>query len=208
MASAEPDTIVIDHSSVPPDATRSFAQQASACSARTAMLDAPVSGGPAAAAAGKMIVWAGGEERIFARARPWIEAYAARVHHMGATGSGQIAKACHQIVACGSVVLWEEALRLASACGLDPAQVADAMDGAAADSQVRRTFARGLAAGDFPLASLANMTKDLCAIQLLAKEHGAAAALSQAALEQFRTRITDLAMPAGPSSSHLQESGS
>ncbi len=85
-----------------------------------AMVDAPVSGGIAAAAGGTLTFMAGGSEQAFARARPILSAMGKAVIHAGAAGNGQAAKICNNMLLGATMVATCEAFAMADKLGLDP----------------------------------------------------------------------------------------
>jgi 3-hydroxyisobutyrate dehydrogenase len=111
-------TIVIDHSTV----SSQTAQQAHALmhAAGGDFLDAPVSGGVEGAKNGKLSIMVGGNADTLRRVRPILEAYAARISHMGGTGAGQNTKAVNQVLVAGIAQGVCEGLALGEALGLDP----------------------------------------------------------------------------------------
>ena len=82
-------------------------------------LDAPVSGGIAAAAAGSLTFMAGGTHDAFERARPVLDVMGGRVIHCGGAGSGQAAKICNNMILGISMIGTCEAFILADKLGLD-----------------------------------------------------------------------------------------
>jgi 3-hydroxyisobutyrate dehydrogenase len=83
-------------------------------------LDAPVSGGIAAAAAGSLTLMVGGTDEQFERARPFLEPMAKAVIHAGQLGAGQAAKICNNLILGATMVATCEAFVLAQKLGLDP----------------------------------------------------------------------------------------
>ncbi|MBE9499886.1 NAD(P)-dependent oxidoreductase [Streptomyces sp. GKU 257-1] len=94
---AGPGKVLVDHSSIGPQETRSLAARLAA-ETGAHWLDAPVSGGPQGAAAGKLTVLAGGSAEDFDRVRPVLDAYAGRCTLTGPVGAGQATKLCNQII--------------------------------------------------------------------------------------------------------------
>ncbi|MEO0391444.1 MAG: NAD(P)-dependent oxidoreductase, partial [Pseudomonadota bacterium] len=92
LPGASAGTLLIDCSTIDVETTRTLAAQARA--AGLAMLDAPVSGGPAGAESGGLSFMVGGGQAAFERAQPMFAAMGAKITHFGASGSGQAAKAC------------------------------------------------------------------------------------------------------------------
>ncbi|HVM22322.1 MAG TPA: 3-hydroxyisobutyrate dehydrogenase [Sphingomicrobium sp.] len=84
------------------------------------MIDAPVSGGIAAAAGGTLTFMVGGSDQAFERARPILEPMAKAVIHAGGPGAGQAAKICNNMILGATMVVTCEAFVLARKLGLDP----------------------------------------------------------------------------------------
>ncbi|MBN9144350.1 MULTISPECIES: 3-hydroxyisobutyrate dehydrogenase [unclassified Novosphingobium] len=83
------------------------------------MVDAPVSGGIAAANAGTLTFMVGGTEQDFAEAQPILAAMGKAVIHAGESGAGQAAKICNNMLLGASMVATCEAFKLAERLGLD-----------------------------------------------------------------------------------------
>lgn len=128
-----PGDVLVDHSTISPSATRSFARQAAELG--IAWVDGPVSGGSEGAVRGTLAVMAGGDPDALERARPYIEAYATSIVHVGDDpGAGQLAKAANQILVVINQLAVSEALMLAQGAGLDLGAVVRAVEGGAAGS--------------------------------------------------------------------------
>jgi len=127
-----PGSLVVDHSSISPRATRRLAEAAAAEGAH--WLDAPVSGGSEGAARGTLSIMVGGDPAQLERARPYLEAYGTTITHVGLSGAGQIAKIVNQILVVVTQQGVGEALLLAQAGGLDLNTAIDAVKGGAAGS--------------------------------------------------------------------------
>ena len=84
-----------------------------------AMVDAPVSGGIAAANGGTLTFMVGGSDSAFARAEPILAAMGKAVIHAGATGAGQAAKICNNMLLGASMVATCETFKMAEKLGLD-----------------------------------------------------------------------------------------
>jgi 3-hydroxyisobutyrate dehydrogenase len=84
------------------------------------MFDAPISGGPAGAASGELVVWIGGDEATFERHRAVLERFSAHARYVGPIGSGIVTKLAHNLL--GYVILHAqaEALSMAVRADLDP----------------------------------------------------------------------------------------
>jgi len=83
-------------------------------------VDAPVSGGIAAAASGNLTFMVGGSDEAFERAKPFIEPMAKAVIHAGGAGAGQAAKICNNMILGATMAVTCEAFVLAQKLGLDP----------------------------------------------------------------------------------------
>src|ERR1700742_1524409 len=110
-------TLVIDCSTIAPASAQKVAREAAARG--HAMLDAPVSGGTAGAAAGTLTFIVGGEAGVLERARPVLQAMGRNVFHMGGAGAGQVAKLCNNMALGVIMAVTGEALALGTAHGLD-----------------------------------------------------------------------------------------
>ncbi len=84
-----------------------------------AMVDAPVSGGIAAAAAGTLTFMVGGSAAAFAQAKPVLAAMGSAVIHAGAAGAGQAAKMCNNMLLGATMIATSEAFAMAERLGLD-----------------------------------------------------------------------------------------
>ena len=103
---------------------------------------------------------AGGDEAALDRVRPVLEAFTSRITHFGPIGSGQVAKACNQLVVGSTIEAVAEALTLARRSGLDPARVREAMLGGYASSRVLEIHGRRMLDGAFEGARVDLHAKD------------------------------------------------
>jgi len=115
---AAPGAAMIDCSTVDVETARAVASDAAAKGLHA--VDAPVSGGIAAAAAGTLTFMVGGPADAFERARPYLDAMGRAVVHAGASGAGQAAKLCNNMILGATMIATCEAFNLAAALGLDP----------------------------------------------------------------------------------------
>ncbi len=176
---------IVDHSSIPPAATRDYA--ARAAQAGAAWIDAPVSGGVPGAQAGTLAVMAGGPADQVEAVRPLIAAYASRLTHLGEAGAGQTAKLCNQAIVTATVAAIAEAVGLAQASGIDAARLSEALAGGWADSVLLQTFVpRMTSAGHAPLGALSTFRKDAETIADAAREVGAAMPVAGAVQQLLR----------------------
>jgi 3-hydroxyisobutyrate dehydrogenase len=117
LAAMPKGTLVIDCSTIAPASAFKVSQAAAARG--IVMLDAPVSGGTAGAAAGTLTFIVGGEAEVLERARPVFQAMGKNIFHMGANSAGQVAKLCNNMALGVIMAVTGEALALGVAHGLD-----------------------------------------------------------------------------------------
>lgn len=125
LAHAQPGTLLIDSSTIAPDAARKVA--AAAAERGFSMLDAPVSGGTNGAAAGTLTFMVGGPDEAFAAAKPYLEQMGKALFHAGASGNGQTVKMCNNMLLGILMIGTSEAIRLGMANGMDPAVLSEIM---------------------------------------------------------------------------------
>lgn len=126
------DTVVIDCSSISPDATRVIADRLAERGA--GLVDAPVSGGTEGAEQGTLSIMVGGSVANVERAQPVLDAMGSNVVHVGESGSGQATKLVNQALVGGVVLSMSESLLFARDLGLDLRKVLEAVTGGAAGS--------------------------------------------------------------------------
>ena len=183
-ASAKSGTVVIDHSTV----SSATAQQAQAMmqAAGGDFLDAPVSGGVEGAKNGKLSVMVGGNADTLARVHPVLEAYAARISHMGPTGAGQNTKAVNQVLVAGIAQGVCEGLALGEALGLDPEVLLPTLLSGAAGcwflDKRGATMLRSEFSGGFKLSLL---HKDLKIVRELAQTAGTDSSIIEKSLADY-----------------------
>ncbi|MEM8826634.1 MAG: 3-hydroxyisobutyrate dehydrogenase [Pseudomonadota bacterium] len=118
FATAPRDAVLIDCSTIDVATARKVAGEAA--ERGLAIVDAPVSGGIAAAAGGTLTFMVGGTEAAFQRAEPILSAMGKAVIHAGDAGAGQAAKICNNMLLGATMVATCETLALAQKLGLDP----------------------------------------------------------------------------------------
>jgi 3-hydroxyisobutyrate dehydrogenase len=115
--------LLIDSSTIDVESARAVASAAAA--KNFPMLDAPVSGGVTGAQAGTLTFMVGGAADAFARAKPLFDAMGKTIVHAGATGNGQAAKICNNMMLGISMIGVSEAFLLADKLGLDRQKLFD-----------------------------------------------------------------------------------
>ncbi len=123
VAAVAEGTLLIDCSTIDVDSARATADAAR--QQGLAMLDAPVSGGVAGAEAGTLTFMVGGEAEAFERAQPILSAMGRNIVHAGASGNGQVAKICNNMILGISMIALSEAFTLGRKLGLEPQALFD-----------------------------------------------------------------------------------
>jgi 3-hydroxyisobutyrate dehydrogenase len=109
--------LVVDFSSIHPDAARAIAARLKAANGM-GWIDAPVSGGTKGAEEGTLAAMAGGDVADIERVRPYVLTMARRLTHMGPIGAGQTAKLCNQVIVGCAMAVLAEATRFADSIPL------------------------------------------------------------------------------------------
>lgn len=179
--------LVVDFSSIHPDAARSIAARLKAATGM-GWIDAPVSGGTKGAEEGSLAVMAGGDAADIERARPYVLAMARRFTHMGPTGAGQTTKLCNQVIVGCAMAVLAEATRLASNAGIDAVRLPEALAGGFADSIPLQLFVPRMAQGIHspPLGHIATMLKDLDTVVDVAHDTSTPVPMAALAAQLFR----------------------
>lgn len=162
VASAlRPPQLLVDFSTVRVEQGRAFAaklRELTGCG----WVDAPVSGGPPACAAGTLTVMAGGDTAGIERVRPLMADIAGRFTPMGPSGAGLAAKMINQLIVGCSFAVLAEAVGLAEAAGIDAARIPECLAGGYADSSMLQKVYPRIVARDFaPQGYARQLLKDL-----------------------------------------------
>ncbi|WP_104106349.1 NAD(P)-dependent oxidoreductase [Nocardioides sp. 616] len=134
FAHARPGTMVLDFSTIRPDAAAQLAELGAAKSLR--FLDAPVSGGEQGAIDGTLSIMVGGSSVDFELAQSVLDAIGTTVVHVGSAGSGQTVKAANQLIVGGTLALVAEALTFLEAHHVNTAAAVQVLRGGLAGSAV------------------------------------------------------------------------
>ena len=149
IAGLKAGSLVIDCSSIEPEATRRMARQFR--ESDIGFVDAPVSGGSEGAIHGTLTVMCGGAEEDYERAQPVLQVIGQRVTRIGPVGCGQIAKMANQVVITGTFMALAEALTLAYRAGADPERVVEAIGGGVAGSWILENRSQKMLKDKYPL---------------------------------------------------------
>ncbi len=170
---ARPGSVLVDNSTMSPSATRTMAETLRGKGVE--MLDAPVSGGEKGAIDGALSIMVGGKAEAFARVRPLFEVLGRNVVHVGDNGAGQVTKACNQVVIAQTIAAVAEGLMLATASGVDPAKVREALLGGFAGSRVLEVHGQRMLDRNFKPGFMARLhQKDMRIVLETARELGIA----------------------------------
>lgn len=135
-------SVVIDCSSISATETQGFA--ARLAERGVAMVDSPVSGGPAGAAKGTLSCMLGGDAEVIARVQPMLDAIGEKFVHVGPNGAGQLVKSCNQMVISATLMGVSEAVALCRKLDVDPNAMREALMGGSANSFVMQNHAKRL----------------------------------------------------------------
>jgi L-serine 3-dehydrogenase (NAD+) len=119
------ESLIIECSTIAPESARKVHQAAD--NLGLPMLDAPVSGGTAGAAAGTLTFMVGGNAATLEQARPILAAMGSTILHAGSDGAGQVAKVCNNQLLAVLMIGTAEAMALGVANGLEPKVLAEIM---------------------------------------------------------------------------------
>ncbi len=128
FAAAKINSLFIDCSSIDPNSSREVHQQGQLHHFH--IVDAPVSGGVAGAAAASLTFMVGGSENSFLQAKPILESMGKKIIHTGSAGSGQAAKICNNMILGISMIAVSEAFTLAEQLGLTPKKLFEVVSSA------------------------------------------------------------------------------
>ena len=165
-------SIFVDLSTNSPAMVRRLHQE---CAAKgVTFVDAPVSGGVYGAAAATLAVMVGGDEAVFHRLKPTLDAIGSHVVYCGPIGCGAICKICNNLMSMGTGSLLSEALTLGVKAGVELGVLADVISNASGGcKRLTEKFPRYLFKGNFePGFSTALAAKDVRLATDLGREYG------------------------------------
>ncbi len=167
LAGIDEGGVIAIHSTVHPDTCRSVADNAAGHG--VAVIDAPVSGGGQAAAAGNLLVMVGGETKVVERCRPVFSTYGNPVVHMGALGSGQVAKLLNNLLFTANLGAAADTFALGRSLGVEPEALAEVITRGSAHSYAVGSIVAGGGTVE-PIAALAGplLNKDVALVSGLA----------------------------------------
>jgi 3-hydroxyisobutyrate dehydrogenase-like beta-hydroxyacid dehydrogenase len=189
LAAAGTPLLIIDCSTSNPSSTTALA--AEFATQGVTLIDAPLARTPKEAAEGKLDVMVGGPADSVARARPVLEAFAARIVHTGPTGSGHTMKLLNNFVSMGYSAIYSEALTLGAKAGLTPQVFNSVISGSRMDCGFYQAFF------DFVLNrnenaqrfAIVNALKDMTYLASFAQAAGVANPIGAAVRNGFATAV-------------------
>ena len=190
-------SLVIDCSTI--DVKSARAHGAMCAGYDCAHLDAPVSGGIAAAAAGTLTFMIGGQDEALAKANPLFEVMGQKIVHCGESGAGQAAKICNNMILGITMIGTCEAFALGDALGLSRTSLYEVVSGASGQSWSMTSYCPAPDVGpvspadnDYkPGFSADLMLKDLRLSQIAADSSGLHTEMGALAAELYRRFVED-----------------
>jgi L-threonate 2-dehydrogenase len=179
------DAVFISSATMDPDVARRLAKQLEATGRH--YLDAPISGGAQRAAQGELTILASGSAAAFGKARPALDAMAARLYELGdAPGQGAAFKMINQLLAGVHIAAACEAITFAAKQGLDIKKVYEVITASAGNSWMFENRMPHVLDGDYtPRSAVEIFVKDLGIIQDMARTARFPVPVSAAALQMF-----------------------
>ena len=184
-------TIVIDMSTISPEKTieiNNFLKKKGAY-----FIDAPVSGGEVGAISGKLSIMVGGDKKAFNKAKKVLSIIGEKITYIGESGSGQICKACNQILVAQTIRSVSEIITIAKKSKINPSVIRMALLGGYGNSKILEIHGKRMISSDYePGFKLSLHNKDLKIAKTLLKNLG----LSLSGLNKTQN-LMDLAEKAG-----------
>jgi 3-hydroxyisobutyrate dehydrogenase-like beta-hydroxyacid dehydrogenase len=188
LDSGRPGQVIIEHSTITPGLAQSISVRAQDLGMD--YLDAPVSGGPAGAQAGKLTVMAGGSADLLERVRPVLAAYGDPIRLCGDVGAGQAIKLVNQLLVAIHTTASAEAVAFGVSLGADMDSIREVIGTSFGSSMMlNRNLPRFSAADYAPATPVALIRKDLSLIRDEAATAGSPLLLGVIAEQVFNSAI-------------------
>jgi 3-hydroxyisobutyrate dehydrogenase len=172
LESLRPNGYIVDMSTIDPATSQEMYREAKEKGIH--FYDCPVSGGPMGADAGTLTIMVGGDENDLPQVRPVLEAVGTNIFYLGESGSGQVAKLCHNMLVAAITVGIGEAFTVGAKAGLAPHKLAEVMDSGSAHNRVLSIFGPNMLQGTYEDVkfSLNHMHKDVSLYAKMASNCG------------------------------------
>ena len=192
FAATDKPAIYVEHSTLTPRTMQQLADMAAA--AGVSFLDAPVSGSKVTREAGQLSVMVGGDDDAMARIRPVLDCVGSKIFHLGAVGTGSVAKISNNLIALTNVLSVMQGLLLGVRNGIPMERLRDAVMAGTASSPIVAHIANLFISKSFrttqaPEAILRLVIKDLKIAQELADVSGVRMDLGIRAMEVWQEAV-------------------
>ena len=164
-------SIVIDMSTISPEGTRYINDKLR--ERKSYLVDAPVSGGEAGAKSGKLSIMVGGDKSAYLKIRFILSILGSKITYLGKSGSGQVCKACNQILVAQTIQSISEIITIARKSERSPMIIREALLAGYANSKILEVHGKRMITSDYtPGFKLSLHHKDLKIAKSLTKNMG------------------------------------
>ena len=164
-------SIVIDMSTISPEGTRYINDKLRI--KKSHLIDAPVSGGEAGAKSGKLSIMVGGNKSAYLKIKFILSILGSKITYLGKSGSGQVCKACNQILVAQTIQSISEIIAIAKKSDINPMIIREALLAGYANSKILEVHGKRMINSDFePGFKLSLHHKDLKIANNLVKNMG------------------------------------
>ncbi|MBT2687408.1 NAD(P)-dependent oxidoreductase [Bacillus sp. ISL-47] len=204
FAALKPRSFVLDMSTIDPATAQEL--YSAAKEREVHFYDCPLSGGPKGADAGTLTIMVGGDDRYIAEIRPVLESVGKDIFLLGSSGSGQVAKLCHNMLVALITAGLGEAFAVGEKAGVSRTQLAEVIQSGSAHNRVMSVFGENILNGTYEnvLFSLEHMNKDIHLYKETAEHYSADSPLGQMvcslykkAMEQGKAQLDSSAICEG-----------
>ena len=164
-------SIVIDMSTISPEGTRHINHKLRV--KKSFLIDAPVSGGEAGAKSGKLSIMVGGDKSAYLKIKFILSILGSKITYLGKSGSGQVCKACNQILVAQTIQSISEIITIAKKSDINPMTIREALLAGYANSKILEVHGKRMIKSDYkPGFKLSLHHKDLKIARNLTKNIG------------------------------------
>ena len=164
-------SIVIDMSTISPEATRDINDKLK--EKKSYLIDAPVSGGEAGAKSGELSIMVGGDKSAYLKIKFILSILGGKITYLGKSGSGQVCKACNQILVAQTIQSISEIITIAKKSEINPMMIREALLAGYANSKILEVHGKRMIESDYkPGFKLSLHHKDLKIAKNLVKKMG------------------------------------